>query len=306
MAHCMDLDPSVDLEGTKELGKQRDAVPVTAKKDACIQDPEAWTLLGPDAICDGCTKHSIEGTSALSEADMATGNILNLQEEHHMTREEFWSLIDSTLDAEDQEEQFVLICEEVTKLSEAGIVSFDENMRELLHESHIDPLWVASGIIKIGCSDDYMGCSADDSEFEFADFRLWLMSKGRFVFESVLKNPDSLSVVLTQRDIDDEVRFGGLLFIAYQIYKNRTGKELWAELEDGEDFDDAINEETHKQLKEIKNIIDIDEMYKRYPNLMQKFSDRYLRLKASAPNGEKFVFEFKSMEPFESHDLVVV
>jgi len=131
----MDLDPSVDLEGTEELGKQRDAVPVTAKKDACIQDPEAWTLLEPDAICDGFTKHSIEGTSANSDADQATGNILNLQEEHQMTREEFWSIIDSTLDAKDQKEQMELIKTELMKLSETEIVSFHDNFNELLVES---------------------------------------------------------------------------------------------------------------------------------------------------------------------------
>ncbi len=62
--------------------------PVTAEmstEDVNFQNPELGSVLEPNAFCDGFTKHSIEGTSANSEADPATGNNLNLQEEHQMT-----------------------------------------------------------------------------------------------------------------------------------------------------------------------------------------------------------------------------
>jgi hypothetical protein len=52
-----------------------------SRKDVNFQNPEIGSVLEPDDNCDGFTKHSIEGTSANSEADPATGNILNLQEE---------------------------------------------------------------------------------------------------------------------------------------------------------------------------------------------------------------------------------
>jgi hypothetical protein len=45
-----------------------------------FQNPEVEPVLEPDAICNGFTKHSMEGTYSNSEADTATGNILNLQE----------------------------------------------------------------------------------------------------------------------------------------------------------------------------------------------------------------------------------
>lgn len=283
-----------------KMRKNKKLVTAEVCKKDDFQDSELGSVLNPDGISEDIIKRCIEEANANSGAAPATGNILNLKGEHKMNREEFWGIISSTTSAKDQEEQFMLICEEVIKLSEAEIVSFDENMRELLSESRTEPLLEVFVLTKIGCSDDHMGCS-NDAEFEFADFRLWLMSKGRFVFESVLKKPDSLAFVLTQRDIDDGVSLGGLLFIAYQIYEKRTGKKLWPELEDGRDFDDAINKETHRQLIET---IDINEMYKRYPNLMQRFSDRYLRLNAKVANGGKLTFEFNSWERVESHDLV--
>ena len=48
--------------------------PVTAEmntEDVNFQNPELGSILEPDAICGGFTKHSIKGTSANSEADIA-------------------------------------------------------------------------------------------------------------------------------------------------------------------------------------------------------------------------------------------
>jgi hypothetical protein len=67
----------------------------------------------------------IEKAEQQVEADQASDNIINLQGENKMNREEFWQLIDSTLMARDQEEQFELIKTELMKLSRVEVASFD-------------------------------------------------------------------------------------------------------------------------------------------------------------------------------------
>jgi hypothetical protein len=71
MAHCMDLDPSVNLEGIEAAKNKKVVETASGTEDDNFQHPELGSVLEPGANCDGFTKHSIKGTSANSEADTA-------------------------------------------------------------------------------------------------------------------------------------------------------------------------------------------------------------------------------------------
>jgi hypothetical protein len=226
-------------------------------------------FLEPDAICDGFTKHSIEGTCVDSEADQASDNIINLQGENKMNREEFWTLIDSTLMARDQEEQLRLIKTKLTKLSEVEISSFHDIFNELLVESNKWSLLGAEAIITGYCSDD-----------GFYYFRQWLISKGQSVFEGALKNADSLSGVITQRDIDENVSFEMFSYAIWDVYEEKTGRDNWLECEtkpepkegcDINDEEEKTNEDYLREMGKEWEFDDLHEMKKRYPNLLSGF-----------------------------------
>ena len=154
---------------------------------------------------------------------------------------------------------FSLTYSALKKLSTPEIVSFDEILNELLEESNNIKLWVAAAIINQGSSPE-----------EFRLFNLWLISKGQSVYENALKNPDSLADVITQSDIDEGAYFEEFGYIAYDVHEARIG--------------DDIEEENEPNMESLEqwDCIDIDEMHKRFPNLMRRLSDRYLRLLADA------------------------
>lgn len=75
-------------------------------------------------------------------------------------------------------------------------------------------LWGAAYIIAGGCSDD-----------GFVDFRSWLISMGRHVFESAIENAESLADVADGPGVED-VFFEGFINIPDQVYEQLTGSEI--------------------------------------------------------------------------------
>ncbi len=162
-----------------------------------------------------------------------------------MTRDDFWKLISRTISAEALEEADLSELEAaLATMSAEEIVSFDDHFSKLHSESYGWPLWGAAYIINGGCSDD-----------GFDYFRGWLIAQGRDVFEAALAAPDSLV-----DHVEDEVECEDLLSVAWQAYKNKTGK---GEL--------PPNAHKYPKLGESWDFDDEAEMRKRYPRLCEKF-----------------------------------
>ncbi len=162
-----------------------------------------------------------------------------------MTLDDFWNLISTTISAEALEEADLSKLESaLAAMSAEEIAAFDDNVSKLCTDSYGWPIWGAAYIINGGCSDD-----------GFDYFRGWLIGKGREVFEAAMADPDSLVDY-----VEDEVECEDLLSVAWQAYKDKTGKDRLPPtphrnptLEDSWDFDDET------------------EMRKRYPRLCEKF-----------------------------------
>lgn len=132
------------------------------------------------------------------------------------------------------------------------IVAFDRIYREQMARAYSWDLWGAAYIIGGGCSDD-----------GFTDFRAWLVSKGKAVYEAALRDADSLADVIT--DVDDDAQFEEFTYAASQAWEEKLKKRP-------EDFpcESSVNGDdlTGEAWEE-----ESDDLAERFPKLWAKFSD---------------------------------
>jgi hypothetical protein len=77
-------------------------------------------------------------------------------------------------------------------MPQAGRAQFARIFSELLDAAYRWDLWAAAHVLGGGCSDD-----------GFSDFRSWLISMGRSVFESALKDPETLTDLQADPTVED-------------------------------------------------------------------------------------------------------
>lgn len=128
-----------------------------------------------------------------------------------MNEEQFWKLIDSVKNkSEDCDERVENLEAELSKLSFDEIKSFDEIYFNQIIRAYRWDLWGAAYVINGGCSDDCFRY--------FCDF---LISEGKEVFESALKNPESLA------ELDDmEAELEEFGYVALELYEEKAGSEM--------------------------------------------------------------------------------
>lgn len=137
---------------------------------------------------------------------------------------EFWKLIDKTREAAkgDARKQSVLLTEELAKLTEKEIISFEQIFRDLKDKAYIGNLWDAATLIMYGCSDS-----------GFDEFREWLVGRGKEAYENAIDNPETLVDVL---EVGEQI-FPTLLGPALDAYEKVTGESMppmggeWAQLQ---------------------------------------------------------------------------
>ncbi len=130
----------------------------------------------------------------------------------------FWSLIESARTAAGNSQRAFCaeIRAELAKSDPATIQRFDEWFRERHRKANRWDLWGAAYIINGGCSDD-----------GFHDFRSWLISQGRDVYNSALADPESLASSKPIIDPTVEIaEFELLFYAASDVFKERTGKDM--------------------------------------------------------------------------------
>jgi hypothetical protein len=138
-----------------------------------------------------------------------------------MDTQRFWKLIKSSRggfkpdrvngNMELQRDEFQRL---LSMLPPAEIIDFQKHFNARMNEAYHWDLWGAAYIIGGGCSDD-----------SFADFRSWLISMGRQVFEEALSNPESLLKVVDSPGIEDAF-FEEFQYVPSRTYEALTGSEL--------------------------------------------------------------------------------
>ena len=155
-----------------------------------------------------------------------------------MDTEAFWTLIDDSLGhAPGRAAREEYLRARLAESAPEEIVGFQLRVNTACIRADGIDLWGAAARIMSGfCSDD---------GFEY--FRLWLIGRGREVFEQALANPDSLAttpeiqrlVGRPLREWDEDVEWPDwetLAYIAADAYAAATGEQ------DEDAFDDAVSE----------------------------------------------------------------
>ena len=133
-----------------------------------------------------------------------------------MGEDQFWQIVaDSLANSHDQDSQQAYLVKSLEQLAPAEIVSFRLRTDKLLYDTYTSEMWCAAYIMNGGCSDD---------GFEY--FRLWMISRGREVYEKAKSDPDSLI-----SEVDENAEFydfESFWYVALTAFKNKkTGKDLY-------------------------------------------------------------------------------
>ncbi len=133
---------------------------------------------------------------------------------NRMTRDQFWQIIEATA-APTQEEQLERFKFELQQLSVPELTAFGRLFGELHYASYNWDLWTVAWLLQGGmCSDD---------GFEY--FRRWLISRGRAVYETAVREPDALVEEITQTD---DPGFETFAYVLSKCYGERVTEE-WPE-----------------------------------------------------------------------------
>ena len=173
-----------------------------------------------------------------------------------MEQNEFWAIIERSLSAGDVEGQVELLLNELRKLSLDEIVSFDFIFRQMHEDAYKWDLWAAAYTIQGGCSDD-----------GFIDFRAWLVTRGKEVFEKALQNSDSLAE-LGREKLEESEEAEDFFYITAEAYEEVSGVE-GTDIEDDPNWDDVEFKEV--PVGEEWDEENLDELKARNPEIFKLF-----------------------------------
>lgn len=143
-----------------------------------------------------------------------TGDIHFEKTSEMLNEDLYWQIVQKALKKyPDQEAQQQALVSQLKSLAPIQIVGFKLRTDQLLYDIYNSKMWCAAYIIKGGCSDD---------GFEY--FRCWVIAKGKAVYDNAKSNPDNLVNELD--DETDEYEFEDFLYVANDVFKEKTGKDL--------------------------------------------------------------------------------
>jgi Protein of unknown function (DUF4240) len=178
----------------------------------------------------------------------------------------FWKIIDASRKQArgDLDAQLEMLRSRLEQLEPDEIVQFGRIFEEYHINTYTWDLWAAAYLIGGGCSDD-----------GFLDFRGWLISKGKRVYERALEDPESL--VRAVKD-DDDCQYEGFQYLASQAWEKKTGNKMADFPAHGLSYS---SEPAGERWTE-----DGDDLKRRFPRLWKRFSPppaRWIRIIATPP-----------------------
>lgn len=134
-----------------------------------------------------------------------------------MTETEFWQLVTAHDPLATSDELAQQLTDKLTPLTDEQLAVFDKYFSLKMRDSYTWRLWGAAFIIA--------GCN---SEYAFAEFRCWLISRGQTVFEQALKKPDTLANLEILQDKEGHALpyLEEYDLIAGQLFESRNEGEL--------------------------------------------------------------------------------
>ena len=140
-----------------------------------------------------------------------------------MDEEQFWAIVQTAVDeaGNDEDEYLEVVKRELSKLSLKEMIGFRLRTDKLLYDSYTSEMWCAGYLMNGGCSDD---------GFEY--FRLWVISRGRKVYEAAMANPDNLIDYIDDDDEMDFFEFELFWYVALEAFEEAVDAELYDYVDD--------------------------------------------------------------------------
>lgn len=176
-----------------------------------------------------------------------------------MDEEQFWAIVQTAVDeAGDDEDEYLEVAKrELNKLSLKEMIGFRLRTDKLLYDSYTSEMWCAGYLMNGGCSDD---------GFEY--FRLWVISRGRKVYEAAMANPDNLIDYIDDDAEMDFFEFELFWYVALEAFEEAVGAELYDYVDD-ENFDTC--EGNYPSFSINWDEDEPESMQKLCPRLFEKF-----------------------------------
>ena len=140
-----------------------------------------------------------------------------------MDEEQFWAIVQTAVDeaGDDEEAYLEVVKRELSKLSLKEMIGFRLRTDKLLYDSYTSEMWCAGYLMNGGCSDD---------GFEY--FRLWVISRGRKVYEAAMANPDNLIDYIDDDAEMDFFEFELFWYVALEAFEEAVDAELYDYVDD--------------------------------------------------------------------------
>ena len=134
-----------------------------------------------------------------------------------MSIDNFWRIIDGTTEGgPERKVQYDRLVGELSRLDDpTDILRFAIRFYPELRRSDTEEISAASDIMHGEVSDDL-----------FTYFRLWIMSKGRRVYEAAINDPDTLATLEDDRTDQPTFWFETFSYAESEAYKNVTGNDI--------------------------------------------------------------------------------
>ena len=176
-----------------------------------------------------------------------------------MDEEQFWAIVQTAVDeaGNDEDEYLEVVKRELSKLSLKEMIGFRLRTDKLLYDSYTSEMWCAGYLMNGGCSDD---------GFEY--FRLWVISRGRKVYEAAMANPDNLIDYIDDDDEMDFFEFELFWYVALEAFEEAVDAELYDYIDD-ENFKTCEGNYPNFEFNWEED--DPESMQKLCPRLFEKF-----------------------------------
>jgi len=140
-----------------------------------------------------------------------------------MDEEQFWAIVQTAVDeaGNDEDEYLEVAKRELSKLSLKEMIGLRLRTDTLLYDSYTSEMWCAGYLMNGGCSDD---------GFEY--FRLWVISRGRKVYEAAMANPDNLIDYIGDDDEMDFFEFELFWYVALEAFEEAVDADLYDYIDD--------------------------------------------------------------------------
>ena len=140
-----------------------------------------------------------------------------------MDEEQFWAIVQTAVDeaGDDEDEYLEVVKRELSKLSLKEMIGFRLRTDKLLYDSYTSEMWCAGYLMNGGCSDD-----------GFVYFRLWVISRGRKVYEAAMANPDNLIDYIDDDAEMDFFEFESFWYVALEAFEEAVDAELYDYIDD--------------------------------------------------------------------------